>query len=251
MISSLLSLLVSKMKRIALLLVILTAIAANNTGWAQESTQSVTTTDSAQRKSVSQVPPVRYQTNTETRQSGVDWPQVGMGVTVAVGNLFYIPAKIAYGTLGGVAGGAAYVFDRGDRRTAYTIWRNSLGGDYVLTPAMVTGQEPLHFMGPDAVGQRRTITVVSTSRSVPLQEAKLTRPQPAVNPIDTSNRATPVTGRMDGQQGARGTLEIPSHVNGSQNGSQDRSTARPQRVAPSMALRTEPERMPQMSIEPQ
>jgi hypothetical protein len=109
------------MKKVALLLAILTAMAANNTGWAQESTQSATTTDSAQRKSLSQVPPVRYQTNTVTRRSGVDWPQVGMGVTVAVGNLFYIPAKIAYGTLGGVAGGAAYVFDRGGR-SAYGLY---------------------------------------------------------------------------------------------------------------------------------
>jgi hypothetical protein len=60
-----------------------------------------------------------------------------MGFSTAVGNLFYFPAKIAYGTLGGLAGGAAYVFTRGDHHVAHKIWRNSLGGDYLRTPTML------------------------------------------------------------------------------------------------------------------
>jgi hypothetical protein len=77
---------------------------------------------------------------------GLDWHQVGIGFSTAIGNLFYIPAKVTYATLGGVAGGVAYVFTRRDHRAAHDIWHNSLGGDYVLTPAMIRGQDPIHFM---------------------------------------------------------------------------------------------------------
>jgi len=93
--------------------------------------------------------PTRDSTGSQTPQDSVDWPQVGMGFSTAVGNLFYIPAKIAYGTLGGLAGGAAYVFTRGDHQVAHKIWRTSLGGDYLLTPPMLRGQEPIHFVGSD------------------------------------------------------------------------------------------------------
>ena len=80
----------------------------------------------------------------EASHDPVDWPQMGMGFSTAVGNLFYIPAKIAYGTLGGLAGGAAYVLTRGDHHVAHEIWRNSLGGDYVLSPDgdQGTGADP-------------------------------------------------------------------------------------------------------------
>jgi hypothetical protein len=96
----------------------------------------------------------------ETSHDPVDWPQVGMGFSTAIGNLFYIPAKIAYGTLGGLAGGTAYVFTRGDHHMAHKIWRNSLGGDYVLTPTMLKGQQPIHFVG----SSRNSTQVEDTSR---------------------------------------------------------------------------------------
>ena len=44
---------------------------------------------------------------TKPSQDRVDWPQVGMGFSTAVGNLFYIPGKIAYDALGGLAGGSS------------------------------------------------------------------------------------------------------------------------------------------------
>ena len=30
---------------------------------------------------------------------------------------------------------------------AHKIWRNTLGGDYIITARMLKGQEPLHFVG--------------------------------------------------------------------------------------------------------
>jgi hypothetical protein len=98
-----------------------------------------------------------------------------MGFSTAVGNLFYIPAKIAYGTLGGLAGGAAYVFTHGDHDVAHKIWRNSLGGDYVLTPTMLKGQEPIHFVDSsrDGAQAENTSEVVAGQYSHFSLEAKV------------------------------------------------------------------------------
>jgi hypothetical protein len=78
----------------------------------------------------------------------VNWKGVGVGAGTVAGNILYVPAKVVYGILGGITGGASYLLTGGNAQTANTIWRSSLGGDYVLTPDMVTGQKPIHFSGP-------------------------------------------------------------------------------------------------------
>ena len=77
--------------------------------------------------------------------AGVNWKGVGVGAGTAVGNVLYVPAKLAYGILGSVAGGVGWAVTGGNTQVANTIWRSSLGGDYVLTPNMVAGQEPDSF----------------------------------------------------------------------------------------------------------
>jgi hypothetical protein len=79
---------------------------------------------------------------------GVNWKGVGVGAGTVVGNVLYMPAKLLYGIGGGIVGGAGYVFTGGNKQVADTIWRSSLGGDYVLTPNMVAGKQPVHFSGP-------------------------------------------------------------------------------------------------------
>jgi hypothetical protein len=81
-------------------------------------------------------------------EGGVNWKGVGVGAGTVAGNILYVPAKLAYGILGGIAGGAGYVLTGGNKQVSDTIWRSSLGGDYVLTPDMVTGKERVHFSGP-------------------------------------------------------------------------------------------------------
>src|SRR5271169_624395 len=81
-------------------------------------------------------------------QGGVNWKGVGVGAGTVAGNVFYMPAKVVYGLLGGIAGGAGYALTGGNKQVADTIWRSSLGGDYILTPDMVTGKERVHFSGP-------------------------------------------------------------------------------------------------------
>jgi hypothetical protein len=79
---------------------------------------------------------------------GVNWKGAGIGAATLFANVGYIPAKTVYAILGGIAGGAGYALTGGNQQTANSIWRSSLGGDYVLTPSMIRGQEPIHFSGP-------------------------------------------------------------------------------------------------------
>jgi hypothetical protein len=85
---------------------------------------------------------------TQPDQGGVNWSGVGYGAGTVGANLFYVPAKVLYGVLGGITGGAGYLLTGGNSQTSDTIWRSSLGGDYVLTPDMIKGKEPIHFSGP-------------------------------------------------------------------------------------------------------
>ena len=81
-------------------------------------------------------------------EGGVNWQGVGYGTGSLLTNILYIPAKLVYAILGGLVGGGAWVLTGGNGQTADTIWRSSLGGDYVVTPDMLAGKEPIHFSGP-------------------------------------------------------------------------------------------------------
>jgi hypothetical protein len=94
----------------------------------------------------------------------IHWNDPGVGVTAIIGNVFYVPAKLAYVVLGGIAGGAAYLVTGMNPRPANRIWRSSLGGDYVLTPEMITGRDPIHFMGPVS-SERATHTASAEPKS--------------------------------------------------------------------------------------
>jgi len=81
-------------------------------------------------------------------QGGVNWQGVGYGAGSLATNVVYIPAKLVYALAGGLVGGGAWCLTGGNTQTANTIWRSSLGGDYVVTPDMLAGKEPIHFSGP-------------------------------------------------------------------------------------------------------
>jgi hypothetical protein len=81
-------------------------------------------------------------------QQGVNWPGAGYGAAALLGNVVYIPAKLVYAVLGGFIGGATWLVTAGNTQTANTVWRSALGGDYVLTPQMVAGEQPINFSGP-------------------------------------------------------------------------------------------------------
>src|SRR5690242_12335542 len=75
----------------------------------------------------------------QPQAGGVNWQGAGIGAATLLANVGYIPAKTVYAILGGIAGGAGYALTGGNQQTANSIWRSSLGGDYVLTPEMLRG----------------------------------------------------------------------------------------------------------------
>jgi hypothetical protein len=130
----------------------------------------------------------------------VNWKGVGLGAGAVVSNLVYVPAKLVYGILGGIAGGAGYALTGGNTQVANSIWRSSLGGDYVLTPDMMAGKKPIYFSGPSdsepvqatsGIGALRSNGAVSTpGASLPVPSAGADT-RATTQPID--NGAGPVS----------------------------------------------------------
>lgn len=120
---------------------------------------------SAMAQSAGNVPQQNQEQVPQPDGGGVNWKGVGVGAGTIAGNLLYIPAKLVYGILGGIAGGAGYVLTGGNSQVSNTIWRSSLGGDYVLTPKMLTGQQPVRFSGPTQTAPPATAST-STSGSL-------------------------------------------------------------------------------------
>ena len=71
----------------------------------------------------------------------------GIGLGTALVNVLYIPAKFTYATVGSLIGGLAWVLTLGDTDTAMGVWEPTLGGSYVVTPAMLRGDDPIEFSG--------------------------------------------------------------------------------------------------------
>ena len=80
--------------------------------------------------------------------NSVNWPGAGYGAGALVCNLIYIPAKLVYAILGTIVGGGTYLVTAGNGQAANTVFRSALGGDYVVTPQMLAGQQPINFSGP-------------------------------------------------------------------------------------------------------
>jgi hypothetical protein len=59
----------------------------------------------------------------------------------------YCAGKTAFAVAGSVVGGLGYAFSGGNSKTAETIWATSVYGTYILRPAHLRGEEPIHFLG--------------------------------------------------------------------------------------------------------
>ncbi len=72
----------------------------------------------------------------------------GIGTATVAANVFYIPAKLTYATLGGITGGLAYLLTGTNREIAERVWTPSMGGDYVLRRQHIRGEETIYFSAP-------------------------------------------------------------------------------------------------------
>lgn len=59
----------------------------------------------------------------------------------------YCAGKSAFAIAGGVVGGLGYAFSGGNSKTAQSIWTTSVYGTYIIRPAHLRGEEPVHFLG--------------------------------------------------------------------------------------------------------
>lgn len=150
----------------------------------------------------------------QPQQGGVNWQGVGVGAGTLAANVLYIPAKLVYGVLGGIGGGAGYALTGGNQQVANTIWRSSLGGDYVVTPDMLTGKQPVHFSGP--------------TQTEPVSPA-------AIAPVTSRVGSAPATHPMDSGAGPiRGSTLSSTSIGSSGSGSLSGSgAARYSSTAPS------------------
>ena len=73
----------------------------------------------------------------------------GTGIQVASWLLTipYCVGKSAFAVAGSVVGGLGYAFSGGNSDTAQAIWTKSVYGTYILRPAHLRGEEPIHFLG--------------------------------------------------------------------------------------------------------
>jgi hypothetical protein len=118
----------------------------------------------------------------QPNEGGVNWSGVGYGAGSLATNILYIPAKLLYAVFGGLVGGGAWCLTGGNTQTANTIWRSSLGGDYVVTPDMLAGKEPIHFSGPT-----ETAPLPADSSTVqPLSAAPANPPLPSTSTVPSN-----------------------------------------------------------------
>ncbi len=68
-------------------------------------------------------------------------------IGTVVADVFYVPGKVLFAVGGALVSGVAYFVTLGDTHTARSIWNASVDGDYVITPRMMEGKEPVRFVG--------------------------------------------------------------------------------------------------------
>ena len=68
-------------------------------------------------------------------------------VGTVLADVVYFPAKVVFAGFGAVTSGVAYVLTMGDSSVSRRVWNASVEGNYILTPDMIEGKEPVHFVG--------------------------------------------------------------------------------------------------------
>ena len=131
--------------------------------------------------------------------NNVNWPGAGYGAGALLCNVLYIPAKLTYAMLGGIVGGGTYLITAGNQQAANTVWRSSLGGDYVVTPQMLAGQQPINFSGPTDTPPTAPEPVTSSSSSTTTTTASSGGVAP-ITPIPASGTSASASSSTSGAQ---------------------------------------------------
>jgi hypothetical protein len=130
---------------------------------------------------------------------GVNWSGFGWGALSLLANIPYIPAKLLYATAGTVVGAGAWAVTAGNTQVANTVWRSSLGGDYVVTPGMLEGRDPISFSGPTSTAPAPARASLATASSAPYSATVASSSSPATPavPAAPDQGTGPVGNRAD------------------------------------------------------
>ncbi len=71
--------------------------------------------------------------------------QIGAGVGSVLGSVVYFPFKASFCILGGVSSGFALIF--AGAKAAEKVADTTCRGTWAITPSIVEGKEPVHFVG--------------------------------------------------------------------------------------------------------
>ncbi|MGH7923640.1 MAG: hypothetical protein ACREQH_03500 [Candidatus Binatus sp.] len=153
----------------------------------------------------------------QPQANDVNWPGAGYGAGALVCNLLYIPAKMVYAILGGIIGGGTYLVTAGNLQAANTVWRSALGGDYVVTPQMLAGQQPLNFSGPtdtppNVTAPENSPTVGATTTTTTTASSGSVAP---ITPLPPSGPSATASSSAGGQPLDHGAGPAPGSAGGS------------------------------------
>ncbi len=70
-----------------------------------------------------------------------------LGLGSAIASLIYSPLKIVYSVGGTAISAITLVWTMGDANVAGSIFKQTVGGDYVVVPAHLEGERKLEFFG--------------------------------------------------------------------------------------------------------
>lgn len=88
----------------------------------------------------------------EYHSAGAEW---GMGVASTILSIFYTPVRLTVGIAGAAIGGVEGFLTGGDLRTARSMWRPTVEGDYYIRPDHLDRTERYEFGNVQPVVQER------------------------------------------------------------------------------------------------
>jgi len=71
----------------------------------------------------------------------------GLGTFAAITSVAYVPLKLVYAVGGLVVGSLAYLWTGGDSQVTDPIFQMALGGDYVVSPEHLAGNQSFELTG--------------------------------------------------------------------------------------------------------
>jgi hypothetical protein len=88
----------------------------------------------------------------DSHSAGAEW---GMGVAATVLSIFYTPVRLTVGVAGAALGGVEGWLTGGDLRTARSMWRPTVEGDYFIRPDHLDRVEHYEFSNVQPVVRER------------------------------------------------------------------------------------------------